>query len=100
MPRSNRPRGFKKNQEDQEDLRLDSTRTGYRRTETKRGVEYTVQTTSGGAAEADKTWMCPHCNISITKGLNHVVAWDSVRGTETRRHFHNACWTSFQGALL
>jgi hypothetical protein len=38
--------------------------------------------------------------LQITKGISHIVAWDSVRGVETRRHFHNACWKSFQGQLL
>jgi hypothetical protein len=38
--------------------------------------------------------------MQITKGISHIVAWDSVRGVETRRHFHNACWKSFQGPLL
>jgi len=100
MPRSNRPRGSKKNIEDTEELRLDSVRIGTRRTEIKRDVEFTVQTTTGASAEPDKTWICPHCNIAITRGLNHTVAWDSVRGSDTRRHFHNACWVSFQGSLL
>jgi hypothetical protein len=29
-----------------------------------------------------------------------VVAWDAVRGVDTRRHFHTACFNSFQGPLL
>jgi hypothetical protein len=38
--------------------------------------------------------------LQISKGLSHIVAWDELRGVETRRHFHNACWKSFQGPLL
>jgi hypothetical protein len=73
---------------------------GIRRTEIKRGVEYTTQTSVGANAEEDKSWVCPHCHLQISKGLSHIVAWDSIRGVETRRHFHTACWKSFQGTLL
>lgn len=79
---------------------MDRVRYGRLRTEIKRGVEYSVQTSTGANAEDDKTWVCPHCNLQITKGIAHTVAWDSVRGVETRRHFHNACWKAFQGPLL
>ena len=81
-------------------LDLDRVRIGAKRLEIKRGVEYAVQSTSGQNAEEDKTWVCPHCNQGISKGQSHTVAWDSIRGVETRRHFHNACWKSFQGPLL
>ena len=81
-------------------LDLDRVRVGVKRTEIKRGVEYSVQTTSGQNAEQDKSWVCPHCNLAISKGQNHTVAWDSIRGVETRRHFHNSCWKAFQGPLL
>jgi hypothetical protein len=81
-------------------LDLDRVRIGVKRIETKRGVEYSVQTTTGRNAEEDKSWVCPHCNLAISKGQNHTVAWDSVRGVETRRHFHNSCWKAFQGPLL
>ncbi|MFM6970986.1 MAG: hypothetical protein ACKOWH_00130 [Rhodoluna sp.] len=99
MPRSNRPRGSKKKPESEE-LDLSTLRLGIRRTEIKRGVEYTTQSSVGARAEDDKTWVCPHCHLQITKGVSHMVAWDSVRGLDTRRHFHNACWKSFQGPLL
>ena len=81
-------------------LDMDRVRTGSARTEIKRGVEYSVQPTAGANAEDDKTWVCPHCNLQITKGIAHLVAWDAIRGVETRRHFHTACWKSFQGPLL
>lgn len=99
MPRNNRPRGFKKQQEP-EDLNLSLARMGVRRNEIKRGVEYTTQTSVGANADEDKSWVCPHCHLQITKGVSHIVAWDAVRGVDTRRHFHNACWKSFQGPLL
>ena len=83
-----------------EPLDLDRVRIGVKRTEIKRGVEYSVQTSSGQSAEEDKSWVCPHCNLAISKGQSHTVAWDSVRGVETRRHFHNSCWKAFQGPLL
>jgi Ribonuclease G/E len=81
-------------------LDLDRVRIGVKRIETKRGVEYSVQTTTGQNAEQDKSWVCPHCNLAISKGQNHTVAWDSDRGVDTRRHFHNSCWKAFQGPLL
>ena len=100
MPRSNRPSRSKKAVESIEDLNLNTLRMGVRRTEFKRGVEYTVQTSIGANAEDTKTWMCPHCNLQISKGVSHLVAFDAIRGVETRRHFHTACWSSFQGPLL
>jgi len=99
MGRSNRPKGSKPRQDEPEELGLVVARLGVRRSELKRGVEYTVQTTVGANAEADKTWICPNCHLEISKGLSHLVAWDTVRGVETRRHFHNACWKSYQGVL-
>jgi hypothetical protein len=29
-----------------------------------------------------------------------LVAFDAVRGVETRRHFHSACWSAYQGVLI
>jgi hypothetical protein len=81
-------------------LDLEKVRIGVKRTEIKRGVEYSVQTTTGARAEDDKSWVCPHCHLGISKGQSHTVAWDSVRGVDTRRHFHNSCWKAFQGPLL
>lgn len=101
MPRSNRPRRGRKNEsQEPEPLDLGRTRLGIPRSVVKRGVEYTVQTSTGANAEEDKTWTCPHCHLVINRGVSHTVAWDTVRGAETRRHFHNHCWTSFQGPLL
>ena len=100
MPRSNRPSKSKKRNDEPEELNIVAARMGIRRTEIKRDVEYTTQTSVGANAEDEKVWVCPNCHLQISKGLSHIVAWDSVRGVETRRHFHNACWKSFQGPLL
>ena len=98
MPRSNRPRRSKK--EESHELNLDAVRIGIKKTVIKNGVEYIVQTTAGARADDDKVWVCPHCNLNITKGTAHTVAWDAYRDISTRRHFHNNCWNSFQGPLL
>jgi hypothetical protein len=82
------------------DLDLNRVRTSIPKTELKRGIEFSVQQSSGGNAEAGKTWMCPVCSISIEQGLAHTVAWDLHRGVETRRHLHNHCWKLFDGQLL
>ena len=99
MPRSNRPKRSKANSE-HEELDLDRVRSGVRRKETKRGVVYVVQASTGLNAEDDKTWICPFCNSSISIGISHLVVWDDIRGLDTRRHFHSACWAKFQGTLL
>ena len=98
MPRSNRPKRSKR--EEPEELNLAAIRFGSRRSETKRGVVYIVQPTTGRNAEEDKSWICPNCHKTITPGTSHTVAWDDVRGVDTRRHFHNSCWNMFQGPLL
>lgn len=100
MPRSNRPKRSKTRNVEPESIDLTTVRLGLRRTEIKRGVEYTTQTSIGANADDGKTWVCPHCHLQISKGISHMVAWDEIRGVETRRHFHNACWKSFQGPLL
>ena len=101
MPRSNRPKRSKNSKrEEPVEIDLDRALRGMKRTEVKNGVEYTVQTSSGANAEDGKTWICPHCHVTIQKGVTHIVAWDAHRDVSTRRHFHNACWKSFQGPLL
>lgn len=100
MPRSNRPKNGKGRREEPAALNLDVALRGVKHTLVKRGVEYTVQTSSGANAEDDKQWICPHCNMVIVKGVVHIVAFDTHRGVGTRRHFHNACWASWQGSLL
>jgi len=100
VPRSNRPKRSKAREDVTEELDFNAVRFGIRQTTIKRGVEYTTQTSVGANADETKTWVCPHCNLQIVKGVSHIVAWDEIRGPETRRHFHNACWKSFQGPLL
>ena len=100
MPRSNRPKRSKPRIDEVADLDLNTVRLGLRRSEIKRGFEYTTQTSIGANADDGKTWVCPHCHLQITKGISHIVAWDEIRGVDTRRHFHTACWKSFQGPLL
>jgi methionine synthase II (cobalamin-independent) len=98
VPRSNRPKRSKRSEP--EELNLGAVRFGSRRTESKRGVVYTVQPTMGQNADEDKSWICPNCHLTITPGVSHLVAWDEVRGVDTRRHFHTTCWSKFQGTLL
>ena len=101
MPRSNRPKKSKNSKrEEHTEIDLDRALRGMKRTEIKNGVEYTVQSSTGANADEGKTWVCPHCHISIQKGVAHLVAWDAHRDIATRRHFHTACWKSFQGPLL
>ena len=103
MPRNNRKSRSREQAspaETDNELRLDLVRSTLRRTVTKRGVDFVVQNTSGTAADPDKSWVCPHCNVQIVAGTAHVVAWDEVRGPETRRHFHSQCFKSFQGPLF
>lgn len=99
MPRSNRPKNSKK-QQDEPELNLDLARRGNKRIETKRGEDYYVQPTNGQNAEEGKTWVCPNCNKVISKGTSHLVAWPVERSIELRRHFHNNCWAGFTGVIL
>src|SRR3954452_3790319 len=94
MPRSNRPRGARKDEDDGDDL----TRllTGWRRTEVRRGGAYNVQPI--GAVQAVKEYRCPGCGNEIEPGVAHVVVWraDGVLGEANdlaaRRHWHSHCW--------
>ncbi|HEX5857946.1 MAG TPA: hypothetical protein VFY91_07550 [Microbacterium sp.] len=69
---------------------------GWKRTEVRRGTEWTVQPVSG--AQAVKAYVCPGCGRSIDVGVAHLVAWraDGVLGAEAdlaaRRHWHTRCW--------
>jgi hypothetical protein len=67
--------------------------------ELKRGIEFEVSQTSGNKAEEGKSWVCPVCVVLITPGVVHTVAWDTHRGVQSRRHFHNHCWKIFDGIL-
>lgn len=72
---------------------------GFHRTETRRGVDWTVQPIS--AQRAEKTYTCPGCHGPIAPGTAHVVVWraDGILGDAAdlaaRRHWHTACWRMF-----
>lgn len=99
MSKGNRHRRDKK-REPHRELDLNLVRALMPRVEIKRGVEYQVAQSSGSNAEEGKTWICPECSLTIEQGTVHTVAWGSVRGPGTRRHFHNHCWKIFSGTLL
>ena len=90
MPRANRRR------REPEDDSLGRLLAGWKRTETRRGVTWTVQPVS--AASAQKTYTCPGCGRDVTPGVAHVVVWraDGVLGDAAdlaeRRHWHTNCW--------
>jgi len=93
MPRSNRRR-----RDDRDDGGLDRLIAGWRRTETRRGREFSVQPVSG--ARGEKTYTCPGCGGRIEPGTAHVVVWreDGVLGPAAdlaaRRHWHTHCWNT------
>jgi hypothetical protein len=90
MPRANRRRPQR------DDGSLERLLTGWKRTEERRGVTWTVQPVS--AAQAGKTYTCPGCGRDVTVGTAHVVVWraDGILGDAAdlaaRRHWHTACW--------
>ncbi len=69
---------------------------GWKRTESRRGAQWTVQPVS--AARAQKPYTCPGCGGVIDPGTAHVVVWraDGVLGDAAdlaaRRHWHSPCW--------
>jgi len=60
---------------------MDRLRSGFRRTETKRGESYTVPTPSANEAPRRPT-PAPGCNLTIAEGVSHLVAWrnDGIMG--------------------
>lgn len=90
MPRSNRRRP------EPPDDSLDRLLNGWKRSEVRRGVTWTVQPVS--APQALKTYICPGCGRTIDVGVAHLVAWraDGILGDAAdlaaRRHWHSACW--------
>ena len=94
MPRSNRPRGARRDEGDGDDL--SHLLTGWKRTETRRGAEWYVQPVSG--AKAVKDYVCPACSLTVQRGTAHLVVWraDGVLGDAAdlaaRRHWHTHCW--------
>lgn len=92
MPRSRRRSFSRPEGEDSFDRLL----AGWKRTEHRRGAEWTVQPVS--AVQAQKAYICPGCGRSVEPGTAHLVAWraDGVLGDAAaladRRHWHNHCW--------
>ncbi|WP_181420432.1 hypothetical protein [Curtobacterium sp. MCBD17_023] len=99
MPRSNRPRRPRGRGHDDvpEGAGLERLTGGWRRTEVRRGREWSVQPIS--AASAQKEYLCPGCGLTIEPGIAHVVVWraDGVLGDAAdlaaRRHWHHHCWS-------
>lgn len=97
---SRRKNGATNPKKEYRELDLNLVRLSMPRTVVKRGIEFQVQDSTGANAESGKTWTCKVCSLIIEQGTAHTVAWDSHRGVETRRHFHNHCWKLFDGVLL
>jgi len=95
MPRSNRPRG-RRPADDDDDFDLNRALAGRRRTESKRDGLWNVQPVA--AASATKYYTCPACGLEIAPGTPHTVAWraDGLMGEAddlaARRHWHLHCW--------
>jgi len=92
MARSNRRRP----ESSRTDESFDRLLAGWKRTESRRGHEWSVQPIS--ASRAVKEYLCPGCGRVIPPGAAHVVVWraDGVLGESAdlaaRRHWHAACW--------
>jgi hypothetical protein len=95
MPRSNRPRGRRSDDIDDE-LDLRRALMGRLATEPKRDGVWNVQPLA--AASATKFYVCPGCGLEIAPGVAHTVAWraDGIMGDAgdlaDRRHWHPHCW--------
>ena len=92
MPRSRRRPSARPEPDDS----LERLIAGWKRSEVRRGSEWTVQPVS--AAQAVKEYVCPGCGRGIPQGTAHLVAWraDGVLGDAAdlaaRRHWHTHCW--------
>ena len=92
MPRSHRRRRDDEGRDDSFERLL----SGWKRTEVRRGVQWTVQPVS--AQQWQKPYTCPGCGGEVNPGTAHVVVWraDGILGDAAdlaaRRHWHTACW--------
>ncbi|WP_314095735.1 hypothetical protein [Microbacterium foliorum] len=92
MARSRRRRPSRPDAEDS----LDRLLASWKRTEVRRGAQWTVQPVS--AAQALKEYICPGCGRTVAPGAAHLVVWraDGVLGDAadlaSRRHWHTHCW--------
>jgi len=90
------PRGNRRRPKPSGDDSLARLIAGWKRTETRRGVDWVVQPVS--ATSAQKPYMCPGCGKTVDPGVAHVVVWraDGVLGDAAdlaaRRHWHTYCW--------
>ncbi|MFG6502371.1 hypothetical protein [Microbacterium sp. P05] len=90
------PRAPRRRPSSSSDDSFDRFVAGFKRTETRRGGEWTVQPISQG--QALKPYTCPGCGRLIPAGTAHLVAWraDGVLGDAAdlaaRRHWHSHCW--------
>ncbi|WP_137844924.1 hypothetical protein [Microbacterium sp. 2FI] len=90
------PRSHRRRREGSGDDSFDRLLAGWKRTEMRRGVEWTVQPVSG--SQSQKPYTCPGCGRTIDPGTAHLVAWraDGVLGDRAdlaaRRHWHTTCW--------
>ncbi len=95
MPRSNRPRGRRPG-EDENEIDLSRALLGRLSTESKRDGVWNVQPLA--AASATKYYLCPGCGLEIAPGVAHTVTWraDGLMGEQNdladRRHWHLHCW--------
>jgi hypothetical protein len=95
MPRSNRPRGRRPGDADDE-VDLGRALLGRLTTESKRDGVWNVQPLA--AASATKYYVCPGCALEIAPGVAHTVTWraDGLMGEANdladRRHWHLHCW--------
>ncbi|WP_300266504.1 hypothetical protein [Microbacterium sp.] len=92
MPRSHRRRPQRRDSDESFERLL----AGWKRSEIRRGSEWTVQPVS--ALQAKKEYVCPGCGGMIATETAHVVVWraDGVLGDAAdlaaRRHWHTHCW--------
>ncbi|MCR2785453.1 MULTISPECIES: hypothetical protein [unclassified Microbacterium] len=90
------PRSHRRRPDPSPDVALDRLIAGWKRTELRRGAQWTVQPVS--AVQALKAYTCPGCARMIEPGVAHLVAWraDGVLGDAAaladRRHWHPQCW--------
>jgi hypothetical protein len=95
MPRSNRPRG-RRSGETEDEFDLGRALMGRLATESRRDGVWNVQPLA--AASATKFYVCPGCGLEIAPGVAHTVAWraDGIMGDigdlADRRHWHLHCW--------
>jgi hypothetical protein len=95
MPRTNRPRG-RRSSEDEDELDLSRVFAGRLTSVRKRDGLWNVQPLT--AANATKHYVCPSCGGDIAPGVAHTVTWraDGIMGEAgdlaERRHWHLHCW--------